>query len=207
MEEPSNKRNTDDVSDDINKERDEKEDTEGGSDKTEKNDSSSSVRIVDISHDTTRDSDNGDTFDCLESVNDDEATDDNCIVCGTVISDNSLHLLTCLHCACRTCTLFNSQTITCPRCKITSDTCNSVLIENSTSGVGEYDRGHVSECLLEMSREQLERKIPAEVSRLDNLLTDLQEENDNTRSLITETYQSYRYNPEIQMFLIILVIF
>jgi len=43
-----------------------------------------------------------------------------------------------------------------------------------------------------MTRDQLDRKIPAEVARLDNLLTDLQEENDNTRSLVKETYQSYR---------------
>ena len=192
MEEPSDKSKVDDVSDDLNKDRDDQDDAEGSNDKTEEN-SSGSVRIVDISHDTTRDTDNGDTFDCLESVNDDEASEENCVVCGNVISDNCLHLLTCLHSACRTCTLFNSQTITCPRCKQTSDTCNTVLVENrSLSGSGETARGHVSECLLGMTRDQLDRKIPAEVARLDNLLTDLQEENDNTRSLVKETYQSYR---------------
>ena len=129
MEEPSNKRNTDDVSDDINKERDEKEDTEGGSDKTEKNDSSSSVRIVDISHDTTRDTENGDTFDCLETVSIDL----------NLIQDSG--------------------------------------VDNS---------------VLQRVKRKLEDEIPSQVSRLESLLTELQEENDNSRSHIQETYQSYR---------------
>merc|ERR1719348_2564540 len=86
--------------------------------------------------------------------------------------------------------MFNAQTITCPRCKQTFDTSNAVLLGVMTENTQHVP--NVSECLLEMSRDQLETKLPAEVSRLDNHLTDLQEENDNTRSKIKETYQSYR---------------
>ena len=45
--------------------------------------SSTSVKIVDISHDSTKDTDNGDTFDCLEFVN--EVTHSECVICGNKI--------------------------------------------------------------------------------------------------------------------------
>ena len=51
----------------------------------------------------------------------------------------------------------------------------------------------VNESLMSMARTKLEQEIPSELSKLDNMLTDLQEENDNSRSRIQETYQSYRY--------------
>jgi len=149
--------------------------------------STTSVKIVDISHDSTKDTDNGDTFECLEFVN--EVNHSECVICGNKIITRP-HLLPCLHSACDTCIMFNAQTITCPRCKQTYDTSNSVLLGSVTET--NQHLSHVSECLLEMSRDQLETKLPAEVSRLDNHLTDLQEENDNTRSKIKETYQSYR---------------
>ena len=187
-----------DVTSDIIKESEESEDLDVVKDKDEKVDNSSdenssSVRIVDISHDTTRDSeDNGETFgDCLESAA--EAQDEGCAVCGNELGPGSCpRLLTCLHAACSTCTLLNSVTITCPRCKQTSDTCHSVPVDTDPAPSVGGHAAPVRECLVEMARGQLEHQLPAEVATLDSLLTDLQEERDNMQSLVQETYQSYR---------------
>ena len=152
----------------------------------------SSVRIVDISHDTTLpDNDNGETFDCLESVG--EGVEDGCVVCGNSMIDTCPQLLTCLHSACNTCIMFNSQTITCPRCKQTCETCHSVPVSTARASDTTTHVPHVSECLLEMARDQINDKIPKEEARVDNLLRDLQDENDNTRRFVQETYESYRY--------------
>ena len=96
---------------------------------SEETSESGSSKIVDISHDTTRDTENGDTFDCLETVSIDL----------NLIQDSGVD--------------------------------NSVLQE---------------------VKRKLEDEIPSQVSRLESLLTELQEENDNSRSHIQETYQSYR---------------
>ena len=78
------------------------------------------------------------------------------------------------------------------RCKQTSDTCHSVPVDTDPAPSVGGHAAPVRECLVEMARGQLEHQLPAEVATLDSLLTDLQEERDNTRSLVQETYQSYR---------------
>jgi len=119
--------------------------------------SSSSVRIVDISHDTTKDSeDNEETFDnCLGSVN------DSSVSCAD-LSDPLW-------------------------CKEASDPASDLMGENL--GAGGLD---TSDPLLAIAQNNLDTKIPEELASLDVLLTSLQDDHDNSRSLVQETYQSYR---------------
>ena len=52
--------------------------------------------------------------------------------------------------------------------------------------------GQVSESLVSQARQEVGEALPQEAVRLNSLLTELQEDSDNTRSLIQETYHSYR---------------
>lgn len=104
----------------------------------------------------TRDSDKGDTFDCLESVND---SCDDCVMCGHSVADTSSQLLPCLHTACTTCLMINSQIITCPRCIHTSDTCYTVTVTPAQVTDSKADVPHVSE--LEMARDQISETLIA----------------------------------------------
>lgn len=119
--------------------------------------SSSSVRIVDISHDTTKDSeDNEETFDnCLGSVN------DSSVSCAD-LSDPLW-------------------------CKEASDPASLDIM--GETGAGGLD---TSDPLLAIAQNNLDTKIPEELASLDALLTSLQDDHDNSRSLVQETYQSYR---------------
>ena len=118
---------------------------------------SSSVRIVDISHDTTKDSeDNEETFDnCLGSVH------DSSVSCAD-LSDPLW-------------------------CKEASDPASLDMVGESVAG------GPLNpDPLLAMAQNNLDHKIPEELAALDSLLTSLQDDHDNSRSLVQETYQSYR---------------
>ena len=114
----------------------------------------SSVRIVDISHDTTKDSeDNGETFDCLGSVIDSSVS-----------------------------------------CADLSDPlwCKEAGESGSLDMLGEAGGPLIPDPLLAMAQSHLDHKIPEELAALDTLLTSLQDEHDNSRSLVQETHQSYR---------------
>ena len=178
-------RNTGDVAVDIRNIVDET--TNLTEDDTKISEGSSIVKIVDISHDSTRDTEDGDSagFECLESV----CNDGSCVLCG---SDTCDRVLTCLHTICATCALLHTQSITCPVCKVSTEVGSMVALTTVTPSSADQ-HSTVNESLMSMARTKLEQEIPSELSKLDNMLTDLQEENDNSRSRIQETYQSYRY--------------
>ena len=64
--------------------------------------------------------------------------------------------------------------------------------ENDSALHGTQDSEPVSESLLSRARQEVGQALPQEMARLESLLTELQEDTDNTRSLIQETYHSYR---------------
>lgn len=117
---------------------------------------SSNVRIVDISHDTTKDSeDNEETFDdCLRAAN-------SSVSCAD-LSDPLW--------------------------------CKEAIESASLDIIGETGAGGpaIPDPLLTMAQNNLDSRIPEELAALDSLLTSLQDDHDNSRSLVQETYQSYR---------------
>ena len=117
---------------------------------------SSNVRIVDISHDTTKDSeDNEETFDdCLRAANSSVSCADlsDPLWCKEAIESASL----------------------------------DIIGETGTGGPA------IPDPLLTMAQNNLDSRIPEELAALDSLLTSLQDDHDNSRSLVQETYQSYR---------------
>ena len=117
---------------------------------------SSNVRIVDISHDTTKDSeDNEETFDdCLRAAN-------SSVSCAD-LSDPLW--------------------------------CKEAIESASLDIIGETGAGGpaIPDPLLTMAQSSLDKRIPEELAALDSLLTSLQDDHDNSRSLVQETYQSYR---------------
>jgi len=118
-----------------------------------------------------------------------------CPVCGEDPSQLSPQLLFCLHSVCLNCTR-GKDTISCNRCRV--DTRVAKLMpdfvhQKSVSGDGEAMGSQSGELEFLVSRAKSRTgNLPEEVSSLSNTLGDLQEVRDNTRSLVEETYQSYR---------------
>ena len=129
------------------------------------------VQIVDISTDTTLE---------LEDVGE-RRVELLCVVCGQEGEERSPQLLSCLHTACQGCV--SSQ---CPECGQETDPSHLVALDTQSAPTT------VSESLVNLARLEVGQVLPQEMARLDSLLTDLQEETDNTRSLIQETYHSYK---------------
>ena len=129
------------------------------------------VQIVDISTDTTLE---------LEDVGE-RRVELLCVVCGQEGEERSPQLLSCLHTACQGCV--SSQ---CPECGQETDPSHLVALDTQAAPTT------VSESLVNLARLEVGQVLPQEMARLDSLLTDLQEETDNTRSLIQETYHSYK---------------
>jgi len=131
----------------------------------------------------------GETFSGLES----SSCLAPCPVCGEDPSKNSPQLLACLHSVCLPCTR-GQEIITCSRCRQDTRVADLVadFVHQKTDNPdrsGGQDEHLVS--LLSAAKARI-GQLPGEVSGLSNTLGDLQEVRDNTRSLVEETYQSYR---------------
>ena len=129
------------------------------------------VKIDDVSTDTTLE---------LEDVGE-RKVEVLCVGCGLEGEERSPHLLSCLHTVCQSCV--SSQ---CQECGQDTDPAHLVALDTQSAPT------RVSESLVSLARLEVGQVLPQEMARLDSLLTDLQEETDNTRSLIQETYHSYR---------------
>ena len=129
------------------------------------------VTIADISTDTTLE---------LEDVGE-RRLEMVCVVCGQDGEQRCPQLLSCLHTVCQTCV--SSQ---CQECGQETDPSHLVALDTQSTPTS------VSESLVNLARLEVSQVLPQEMARLDSQLTELQEETDNTRSLIQETYQSYK---------------
>ena len=58
--------------------------------------------------------------------------------------------------------------------------------------LGESGPGPASDSVGGLASQEINLLLPQEMARLDSLLTELQEDTDNTKSLIEETYHSYK---------------
>ena len=129
------------------------------------------VKLADISTDTTLE---------LEDVGE-RRLEMMCVVCGLEGEERGPQLLSCLHTVCQSCV--SSQ---CPECGQETDPSHLVALDTQSTPTT------VSESLVSLARLEVGQMLPQEMSRLESLLTDLQEDTDNTRSLIQETYHSYK---------------
>jgi len=118
-----------------------------------------------------------------------------CPVCGEDPSQASPQLLACLHSVCLDCTRGQGN-ISCNRCRQDTRVANLVpdFVHQKTDNTDIQERrGQEGQIAFLLARAKARiGQLPGEVSGLSNTLGDLQEGRDNTRSLVEETYQSYR---------------
>lgn len=104
-------------------------------------------------------------------------------------------LLSCLHPVCQACVSSGSPSIVCPKCRVSTNLSSGALVPDILHrGEGEGG-GNIETSVLPLLVREAKRRtemLPTQVNSLTNNLGDLQEQRDNVRSLIEETYQSYR---------------
>lgn len=123
-----------------------------------------------------------------------------CPVCEGPVSDPLL--LSCLHSVCRSCKerlqTEGQADIKCARCGVSSKSLAHMFTDYLHSGVRPAAANSLPHSLAEDVKLTLEEatvralKIPDDIANLTSSLSELQEDRDNARDLIEETYQSYR---------------